>query len=131
SIPGNRLRPIFLSIPFFLFLIWFLLIYSKYLLSPESPKLDFEFHGCIQDLLWMTIPSFIILFYIINKRIPINKTWIGYLLLTASSSIGAIGVLLLCPDETFYHLVKVHFSPIFTLSLSGFLIGKIILKHPI
>lgn len=128
SIPGNKLKKFSYLIPSCLFCIWLILIYMKDFLQLNELKLKYEYHGCIKDLFWMTAPPLTILLFIINRRIPIKKELIGYLLFTASICVSALGIALLCPNESISHLINIHFLPVFTISLFGAGIGKIFLR---
>jgi hypothetical protein len=130
SVPGNRMRKFFHYLPILFLLIWFFsLIIRQFTVLTADSEVLYKYHDCTKDFLFMNIPSAVVLIYIINKRIPILKHWIGFWILTASAAASVVGVAFLCPNEAPSHLLVIHFLPMIAISLSGILIGAFLFRE--
>ena len=125
SVPGNRIKLKVLFLPIICLLLWIILISLRHSSGNSNIILN-EYHSCSRDILIMSIPSFSILLFIINKRMPIYKNWTGLFLLAASSSASAFGISFLCPNDIPNHLLIFHVLPVLALSLLGIILSNLI-----
>lgn len=130
SIPGNRVKRNFNYITVSLLFIWILLLGLRYSFgSAISNDKIFKYHDCYKDIILMSLPSCAVLMYIINRRLPIQKKWTGFWILSASASSSAVSVAFLCSNEMPSHLLVVHAIPVFVMSLFGIILGSILFRE--
>jgi hypothetical protein len=128
SIPGNRIKKSFFYLPISLLLAWTILVSARYNEGIKFLHSELTYHSCAKDIFLISLPSASVLFYIINKRVPVLKKWIGFWILSSSGSAAAMTVAFLCPNEASSHLLVVHFVPVFLLCLIGVILGEKILR---
>lgn len=130
SIPGNRIRDKYLLVPILFLLTWVISILLRFFINnPSSTSSDFSYHNCTKDILLMSLPPATVLIYIINRRLPMRKNWIGFWIITASASISALGVAFLCANEFPKHLLFAHTIPVILVGLFGIFLGRLIFKE--
>ncbi len=130
SIPGNKVKGKFLFTPVTLFSFWVFTILIRFFLNMEaSVSTNFSYHYCTKDILLMSVPSASVLIYIINRRLPLKKNWIGFWVVTASSSMSIIGVSFLCSNELPTHTLSVHILPVILVGLMGTFLGKLLFRE--
>jgi hypothetical protein len=130
SIPGNRVKKNFNYITVSLLFIWILLLVLRYSFNSQT-SMDkiFNYHSCFKDIFLMSLPSGAVLIYIINRRMPIQKRWTGFWILSASSSTSAVSVAFLCSNEIPSHILVVHALPVFVMSLFGIILGSFLFRE--
>lgn len=130
SIPGNKVKGKFLFTPISLLSFWVFATLIRFFLNTEvSVSPNFSYHYCTKDILLMSVPSASVLIYIINRRLPLKKNWIGFWAITASSSMGVIGVSFLCSNELPTHTLLVHLFPVILIGLIGSFLGKLLFRE--
>lgn len=129
SIPGLKIKRKFQWIPVLLILVWIFLLFGRELISkPEVKELEYVYHDCITDLVFMSVASLFTIFYIVSRRVPFKKELIGFWINLSSISAASIGISILCPDESPKHLFLIHLLPTVGISMIGILIGNKLLK---
>ncbi len=130
SIPGNRVKKNLNYLTVLFLLVWVLLLGLRYSVNSQT-SIDkiFHYHSCFKDIFLMSLPTSVVLIYIMNRRFPIQKQWTGFWILAASASASVTGVAFLCPNEMPSHLLVVHAIPILALSLLGIILGSFLFRE--
>lgn len=129
STPGYIIKRKYYYLPIGIIGIWLLSLFIRFFIQEETYKqLDYIYHDCITDTVFMSIASIFTIVFIVNRRIPFRKELIGFWIFLICSSGSALGVSILCPDENSSHIFVFHFIPVLTMSLLGIFLGKFIFK---
>lgn len=129
SMPGKLVKKKYYYLPLLLQIIWLISLFIRFFLEKDTGKeLEYVYHDCITDTIFMSFASILLIILIVNRRIPFRKELLGFWIFLVCSSASAIGVSILCPDEGSTHLFIFHFLPVVGMSLIGNFLGKFIIK---
>jgi len=129
STPGFLIKRKFYFIPIVLQIVWLFSLLMRFILQKDiSKELEFVYHDCITDTVFMSLASILLIMVIVNRRIPFRKELISFWIFLVCSSASAVGVSILCPDERSSHLFIFHFLPVLGVSILGIFFGKYIIK---
>lgn len=118
-----------LGIPLVLW-IFFLGIKFFHFLS-NGQHLDFFAHyKCMYIIYTMAFFPTLLILWMFKKAFPINAFYSGLFACVASGAIALIGIKIVCPLETFWHVLLWHIGPFFSLGVLGSLVGKRLFKTP-
>ena len=113
SVPGAAKKLLALALPLIL-VIWLASAVSRIDNTYANP---YNYHSCITDilllgLLFAALPGIAIKQYY-STNIGLNFSF----LLAAGFLLSALTLEIICPDKSFYHLLKIHILPLVVLFL--------------
>jgi hypothetical protein len=129
STPGFLVKKKLYYIPILLQVVWLISLLIRFFIQKDTSKeLEFVYHDCITDTVFMSFASILLIMVLVNRRIPFRKELISFWIFLVCSSASAVGVSILCPDERSSHLFVFHFLPVLGMSLLGIFVGKFFIK---
>lgn len=125
SIPNIKTH-YFKKIIFINLVVWLISI-IYFFINSEFVLAGWGFNCAQEIILTSVIPSFSI-YFILKKASTLNRSVVGWLILTAGASYGALAAYFSCASNNPLHILIWHSLPVLIAGFIGFIAGNFILK---
>ncbi len=112
---------IFINLALWLISIIYFFINSTYALAGWG-------FNCAQEIVLTSVIPSVSIYFILKKASTLNRSVVGWLVLTAGASYGALAAHFSCSMTNPLHILVWHSIPVLIVGLIGFIAGNFILK---
>lgn len=127
-VPGIQLKRSWIVLSGLPYLLWIVLILAFGRLTPARIGTGFWHGGCFENVLMFSFLPLLIVFYQIRKGAPTMLFVTGLLAGAYSVAVAALAQELHCGFSDTWHVVSQHFFPVAIITVSGTLLGRLLLR---